>query len=292
MNGLRIGSLFSGIGGIELGLERAGIGQTVWQCEIDPWARRVLAKHWPGVPCHDDVRTFQPAHGSADLVCGGFPCQDLSKAGKQEGIQGARSGLWREFARIVRQVRPRYVVVENVPPLLDLGMGTVLGDLAACGYDAEWDCLPAAALGAPHIRDRVFILAYANGGGHLHREPGELPAKGRFPALSLSRGGGEAMADTMRNRRQQPLEGSIPGGHHHHGLGHQEAAAGRREHIEPGPAGAVLWQTEPDVGRVADGVPLWMDRITGLGNAVCPPWAEWVGGRIRMIEEQRNLGGA
>ena len=186
MNGLRIGSLFSGIGGLELGLERAGVGHTVWQCEIEPWARAVLAKHWPGVPCHDDVRTFQPAPGSADVVCGGFPCQDLSQAGSQKGLQGERSGLWREFARVIRLVRPRYVVVENVPPLLGLGLGTVLGDLAALGYDAEWNCVPASAVGAPHPRDRLWILAYANGGGHLHRPPGKLPAGGRVPPLSLS----------------------------------------------------------------------------------------------------------
>lgn len=182
MNGLRIGSLFSGIGGLELGLERSGIGRTVWQVEVNPWCRSVLAKHWPGVARHDDVRTFQPEPGSAELVAGGFPCQDVSQAGKGAGIQeGTRSGLWSEFVRVLRQVGPRFVVVENVAILRKRGLDRVLGDLAALGYDAEWDCIPAAAVGAPHLRDRIFIVAYANGGGLVHRQAPVFPAKTRQP---------------------------------------------------------------------------------------------------------------
>jgi DNA (cytosine-5)-methyltransferase 1 len=116
-----------------------------------------------------------------DVLAGGFPCQDLSYAGKGAGIDGERSGLWGEYARLIRELRPRYVVVENVTALLARGMGRVLGDLAACGYDAEWDCIPAAAVGAPHRRDRVWIVAYPNGAGlegHRgpDRRPGELAA--------------------------------------------------------------------------------------------------------------------
>jgi DNA (cytosine-5)-methyltransferase 1 len=156
--------LFSGIGGFSLGLERAGM-RTVAFCEIEPYCRAVLAKHWPGVPCYDDVETLTAdrlrADGiSVDVICGGFPCQNISIAGKGEGIAGRRSGLWKEFARIIGEVRPRYVIVENVAALLGRGLADVLGDLAALGYDAEWHCIPAFAVGAPHRRDRVWIVAY------------------------------------------------------------------------------------------------------------------------------------
>jgi DNA (cytosine-5)-methyltransferase 1 len=160
--------LFSGIGGFSLGLERAGM-RTVAFCEIDPYCRAVLAKHWPSVPCYFDVRslTAERLHAdgiAADVICGGFPCQDVSLAGKGAGIDGERSGLWSEYARIIGEVRPRYVIVENVAALLHRGLDRVLGDLAALGYDAEWHCIPASALGAPHYRDRVWIIADAAGG--------------------------------------------------------------------------------------------------------------------------------
>lgn len=160
-------SLFSGIGGLELGLERAGM-TTVGQVEIDPFCQRVLAKHWPEVPRHDDVRTAPgwwrseqrpPVH----VVVGGFPCQDVSAAGRRAGIEGEQSGLWAAMAAVVRDLRPRYVIVENTPGLLARGMGRVVGDLASLGYDAEWDCVPAAAVGAPHLRARVWLLAYPGG---------------------------------------------------------------------------------------------------------------------------------
>jgi DNA (cytosine-5)-methyltransferase 1 len=159
---LTIGSLFSGIGGLELGLERAGLGPVKWQVEIDDYATAVLTKHWPDATRYRDVREVG-AHNlePVDLICGGFPCQDISSAGARAGIEGAKSGLWFEYARIVREVRPRYVIIENVAALLFRGMERVLGELAACGYDAGWDCLPASAVGAPHRRDRLFIVAHA-----------------------------------------------------------------------------------------------------------------------------------
>jgi DNA (cytosine-5)-methyltransferase 1 len=152
---LTVGSLFAGIGGIELGLERTGGFRTVWQVERDEFARRVLAKHWSDVRRHDDVRTFpagDPDQWRCDLICGGFPCQDISLAGSGAGLAGTRSGLWFEYARIIRELRPRFVLVENVAALLTRGLGRVLGDLAEIGYDAEWSMLPACALGAPHTR--------------------------------------------------------------------------------------------------------------------------------------------
>jgi DNA (cytosine-5)-methyltransferase 1 len=159
---MTVGSLFSGIGGIDLGLERAGF-RVIWQCESDPFARRVLAKHWPGIPCYQDVRLIDERVECPELLCGGFPCQDVSCAGRRAGIEGERSGLWAEFARVVLLLRPRFVLVENTPGLYVRGLGRVLGDLADGGYDAEWQCIPAAAVGAPHLRARIWILAYPRG---------------------------------------------------------------------------------------------------------------------------------
>ncbi len=168
MRKFRVLDLFSGIGGFSLGLERSGGFETVAFCEIEDYPRRVLAKHWPNVPCYDDVRTLTAdrlaADGIAvDVICGGFPCQDISRAGLGAGITGERSGLWGEFARLIGELRPAYAILENVAALLDDGMGTVLGDLADIGYDAEWSTVSACALGAPHMRQRVFAVAYPNG---------------------------------------------------------------------------------------------------------------------------------
>jgi DNA (cytosine-5)-methyltransferase 1 len=169
---LTFGSLFAGIGGFDLGFERAGM-VCKWQVEIEPYCRRVLAKHWPTVHRHDDVRTFpdgEPEAFKVDVICGGFPCQDVSLAGRRAGLKGERSGLWSEFARIIRVLRPPFVVVENVPGLLapekeeeQAAIGCVVGELAECGYDAEWACIPASAFGSTQQRFRVFIVAYPQG---------------------------------------------------------------------------------------------------------------------------------
>jgi DNA (cytosine-5)-methyltransferase 1 len=163
---MRFGSLCSGIGGLDLGLERAGM-QVAWQVEIEEWRRQRLARHWPAVPRHKDVRLVDARElERVDLICGGFPCEDISRAGRRAGIEGAKSGLWSHFARLIGDLRPSYVLVENSTSLLVRGLERVLADLAALGYDAEWDCLPAAAFGAPHIRDRLYLLAYPGGGRH------------------------------------------------------------------------------------------------------------------------------
>lgn len=156
---MRFLSLFSGIGGLDLGLERAGM-TCVGQVEIDPYCRVVLAKHWPDVPRHDDVTTYDPRTADEfDLIAAGFPCQDVSNAGKRTGISGTRSRLYRRVVFCLRLVRPKYALLENVAALLKRGMGRVLGDMAASGYDAEWDCVPAGAFGAHFMGDRVFIFA-------------------------------------------------------------------------------------------------------------------------------------
>jgi len=162
---LKVLDLFSGVGGFSLGLEATGGFVTAAFCEIETFPRRVLAKHWPGVPCYNDVRELSAARLSADgiavdVICGGFPCQDISLAGKGEGLDGKRSGLWSEIFRLVGEIMPRFVVVENVAALLGRGLDRVLRDLASVGYDAEWHCIPASYVGLRHIRDRVWIVAY------------------------------------------------------------------------------------------------------------------------------------
>jgi DNA (cytosine-5)-methyltransferase 1 len=287
---LTFGSLFAGIGGLDLGLERAGM-QCQWQVELDDYASKVLAKHWPNTLRFRDVRTVG-AHNlpAVDLVCGGFPCQDISNAGKRAGIDGERSGLWREFHRIVCELRPRYVLVENVAALLGRGIDRVLGDLAASGYDAEWQCIPAAAVGAPHIRDRLFILAYADSAQRRAGAEGrnefywsntrwqETP--GGFTARSQNgRAGYVAHANSPRlPQRNEPRGATAP-----------TRAIFTRGELERVRAtlGRQQWEVEPAICRVADGVPRRVDRLRGLGNAVVPQVAEFIGKLI--VEHNRSF---
>jgi DNA (cytosine-5)-methyltransferase 1 len=260
---LRVMDLFSGIGGFSLGLKRAGGFRTVAYCEIDPYCQQVLqARMHDGsldsAPICTDVRALDggPWHGAVEVICGGFPCQDISIAGKRAGIDGERSGLWSEIARLVRQVRPLYVFVENVAALLTGGLERVLGDLASCGYDAEWDVIPACALGASHIRERVWILAYPQSKqGRRVFERGIPPDSGT---------GREALDDTVRGRHGVSAPKVFPG---RDGL---EYAGG--------------WAPEPCVGRVVDGFPGRVDRLRALGNAVVPQVVEWIGRRLMEVE--------
>jgi DNA (cytosine-5)-methyltransferase 1 len=159
---LTIGSLFSGIGGLELGLEWAGLGPVKWQVEYENHAQRILEKHWPNVKRHKDVRKCSKSNLEyVDLICGGFPCQDISSAGRKAGIKdGTRSGLWFEMFRIIRELQPKYALIENVADLAIRGLDIVLADIASIGYDAEWQIVSACSLGAAHTRERMFIIAY------------------------------------------------------------------------------------------------------------------------------------
>lgn len=195
MTPYRLLDLFSGIGGFSLGLERSGAFKTVAFCEIDPFCRKVLHKHWPEVPQYDDIRTLTAdrlaADGIAvDAICGGFPCQDISSAGKMVGIEGERSGLWSEIVRLCGELRPQILVVENVSNLLtgDGGawFGAVLSDLAALGFDAEWHCIPASYIGALHQRDRVWIVAYPHS-DRLRLQGFRRPAGTAWPQEQFAR---------------------------------------------------------------------------------------------------------
>jgi DNA (cytosine-5)-methyltransferase 1 len=165
---MTIGSLFSGIGGLELGLERAGLGRTIWQVEVNPFCQKVLRKHWPDATLYPNIidLTNLPY---VDTICGGFPCQDVSGAahGKNPGITGPRSGLWKEFARIISEVRPRRVVVENVASGASRWLPTVRSDLNALGYTTKALGISGRDVGAPHIRKRVFVIGYT----HCHGQP-------------------------------------------------------------------------------------------------------------------------
>ncbi len=166
--------LFSGIGGFSLGLERAGM-KTIAFCEMDQNCQKVLKKHWPDVPIFDDVKKLKWSERGTpiDVICGGFPCQDISVAGKKVGIKGERSGLWKEFKRLIKEIEPRYAIIENVPNLRNLGLARVLKDLWALGYDTEWHIISARSIGAPHLRERLWIIAYpkSNGGA---RDSGDI----------------------------------------------------------------------------------------------------------------------
>ncbi|WP_371834237.1 DNA cytosine methyltransferase [Rhodococcoides fascians] len=246
-------SLFSGIGGLELGLERAGM-TTVGQVEINPWARSVLAQHWPDVPRHDDVRTTvewwrSEERPNVDVIAGGFPCQDISNAGKRQGITGPKSSLWGAMAATVRELRPQYVVIENVAALLVRGFDTVLADLHDLGFDAEWSVLSACAMGAPHTRERLFVLAYPNN----QRQQAGRPQRIRDD-LSLAE---------RRARHPEYLPAA-----------EVASRSSIRSH----------WKNEPDMDRMADGLSEGLDRrrLFALGNAVVPQVAEHIG---RMIME-------
>lgn len=167
---LTIGSLFSGIGGLDLGIERATGARLTWACEAGEYPRSVLAARWPDARLFEDVRDLHPP--ACDILCGGFPCQDVSLAGKGAGLAGARSGLWFEMHRIVSELCPRVVVIENVGTLVKRGLATVTEGLAALGYTIEWQTLTALAVGALHIRSRVFVVAHRLGRVGVFRDPG------------------------------------------------------------------------------------------------------------------------
>lgn len=429
----RLLDLFSGIGGFSLGLERSGGFKTVAFCEIDPYCRRVLHKHWPDVFIHDDIRTLTketlcrgyaenallnqlcketggnsasvgnaitsirkrgatrtsrasmselpsveealsiitagsvpvaesentlswrlitnlitetksaprtrdlcgsllssedtlatikffattatwqnpsmvPAHIKSllgvnnydrlaadgigvDAICGGFPCQDISSAGAKAGIRGERSGLWFEYARLIGELRPRYVIVENVGALLARGLDAVLGELASLGYDAEWHCIPASAVGAPHQRDRLWLVGYAD---HKSQSTSAVNDEARRMPRLVANSDHEGTG-----RRKQLKDGRESARDVAHAIGARQSGQGKpifASHTAASLQGKAtdafngrvgdFWATEPDVGRVAHGVPNRMDRLRALGNSVVPAIPELIGRAIIAAERE------
>ena len=313
---LRMIDTFSGIGGFSLAARWLGGIETVQFVEREPYCQRILRKHWPDVPIHDDICTYEPAHGSADIVCGGFPCQDISTAGKQAGIkEGTRSGLFYELMRVVRLVGPRYVVLENVAAIVSNGLDTVLGTLAEAGYDCEWACIPAADVGACHRRDRWWCVAYASGAdwagwskraGRRQRSAADaggcgIPEGSRgadstaYATHLLSHGcpaghAGESGGGGVPEPGDGGGAGDAPHPHHQRQQECQLAA------IAGGP-GRIGWSdaprrlnpdwrsylSEPVLRRGDDGLSGRVDRLRALGNAVVPQVAMVPLARVKQL---------
>ena len=311
--------LFSGIGGFALAARWVG-WETVGFCEIDPYCQKVLRKHWPDVPIYEDVTQLdgRPHRGAVDIITGGFPCQDISLAGKGAGIDGERSGLWSHLARLIGEIRPAYAVLENVSALLGRGLDRVAGDLAEIGYDCEWHCIPASAVGAPHRRDRIWIVAYpiSDGGrtdagaqprsetersqlqqenwqalpGDAEKARGDLAdtnefRRNRSPTKQRSQG----RQISTRNSDVADSEGDLRRTPRHERSETPDGCSTDTDtNCKPKIRIAESWQEcdqwaiEPDVGRVADGVPRRVDRLRGLGNAIVPQVAEMI---FRAIDD-------
>jgi DNA (cytosine-5)-methyltransferase 1 len=303
---LTVGSLFSGIGGIDLGLERAGM-TVKWHSEIDPFACRVLKKHWPHVPNIGDITQVDWEQiPYVDVIAGGYPCQPFSLAGKRAGDNDPRH-LWPYFRNAISVLRPRYALLENVRGHLSMGGLSVIGDLAALGYDAEWRIVSAASVGANHRRDRLIIVAYPNSRG-MERERAKqssagIGGKGAVLADSDDAGSGtpgdgiDGEWSSQSEERHRVTFGGFGG----RGSDVADSSIGNVEELRlrevygqtaklrerdcDGRSVGDWWQTEPDVGRVAHGVPSRVDRLRGIGNAVVPQVAEVIG---RLIMEHAH----
>lgn len=307
-----IGSLFSGIGGLELGLERAGLGAVTWQVECDPFCLRVLARHWPHAKRFDDVQTVGAANLlPVDGICGGFPCQDVSSAGRRAGLDGARSGLWFEYRRLVEELRPRWCVVENVTSGERAWLPRVQHDLVSLGYRTEAVRLGAVDVGAPHRRLRTFVLAVANASGErwqrrapeqsnlVFHDGGRLEGAGRSgPRVgatpALQSGDLVGNPDAQRQHQPQGPQSDQRRRTQDAGGGHAQCPMGRDADGIPGrldghrwPAGRGQEQEAWEPPRVAGRgeIPENAARLRALGNSVVPQVAEMVGRRLLVALE-------
>jgi DNA (cytosine-5)-methyltransferase 1 len=259
---MRVLDLFSGIGGFSLGLEKVGM-MTVAFCEIDKDAQRVLRKHWPSVPIFDDVKDNGLKNlKRVDVICGGFPCQDISEANTNgKALEGARSGLWFEYLKLIKELRPKYAIIENVQMLRTRGLDTILKNLDAIGYDAEWHCIQASSVGAPHRRDRLWIVAYPHG-------------VRRNPILS---------GDVISCKEKIVKEGA------------KNRTWNSLEWYQRDSPSACISQYEQRFGessliRMDDGVSKRLDvgrRLKQCGNSIVPEIAELIGEAIMIVEQER-----
>lgn len=279
--------LFSGIGGFSLGLERAGM-RTVAFCERDEFCRAVLRKHWPSVPCFDDVRAIDADGldrlGRIDLVCGGFPCQPFSVAGRQAAQDDDRY-LWPAMREVIALARPTWAIGENVTGIIALALDDVLADLEGLGYASRAFVIPAVAVDARHRRDRVWIIARdAHDEGEsalpVDAEVAELRRAATYTDQQQLR------EQPGRGRRENGADALLAAEHgthgdvaHSSGVGFARISGGREE----GAPQCRRWPPEPDVDRVANGVPNRMDRLRCLGNAVVPQVVEEIGRAIMRV---------
>ena len=302
------GSLFSGIGGIDLGFEWAGI-ETKWQVEIDDYCQKLLSIRFPHTKKFTDVRKVG-SHNleKVDIISGGFPCQDISVAGKGAGIEGERSGLWTELHRVISELRPRFAFIENVPMLTIRGGGRVISDLAEIGYDAEWQIVGADDVGAWHRRKRIWIVAYPTAQGLSQSKKKEqqesvLYAERRSSQVPDTRhtepqGRGETSKRQQSQRRRDAR--SMPSSLYHD-VPNTDSSR-RRERWRSKPIQekfdtsersskrtfSTYWSVEPDVGRVAHGIPKRVDRLKGIGNAVVPYIPYIIGKRLKELCQENQ----
>lgn len=284
---MKVLDLFSGIGGFSLGLFHAGM-ETISFCEIDPYCRKVLKKHWPDIPIHEDIKKLngEDYYGTIDLVCGGYPCQPFSLAGKQKGENDPRH-LWPEMLRIIRGCRPRWVICENVYGHIKLGFDNVATSLENEGFTIWPFIIPACAVGAPHRRDRIWIVAHTHGNGCRKRSLRHQRKHGQTPGAGMSTFSSESsqiftpMANSSSKRQSRSREYK------------QSMCPEKNKKWETNKFVAECfdrkWVVEPNVGRVANGVPRRMDRLRSLGNSVVPKIPYLIGKTILEYENTKTI---
>tara|TARA_B100001250_G_C19812704_1_gene796578 strand:- start:2288 stop:3145 length:858 start_codon:yes stop_codon:yes gene_type:complete len=283
---LKVIDLFSGIGGFALGLKSTGYFKTVQFVENDKWCQKILAKNFPGVPIHEDVKTFQGY--DSDVVVGGFPCQPFSVAGKQQAIQDDRH-LWPDMFRVIKETKPTWVIGENVRNIVSISDGMVLEqvyiDLESEGYEVQSFIIPASAVNAPHQRYRTWIVAHTECMGWEQRatqsekfEGKATPNKFNYSSKRRSIGkAGEDVANTESSIGYDDEAVTRDGGSSTQEVfGNGSSVSGEGS----------WWHTEPNVGRVAHGIPNRVDRLKGLGNAIVPQIAYQIGKAIRDAEKE------
>lgn len=279
---VKVLDLFSGIGGFSYGLEMASKEfKTTKFCEIDKFCQKVLKKHWPEVPIHDDIKTLKCTEGEFDIICGGFPCQDISVAGQKKGITNeTRSGLWYEYKRIIKEVKPRYVIIENVRNLLNNGFAIVLKDLHEIGLDAEWEIISARSVGACHLRERLWIVAYPNAFKLRQQSRGSSGTQGESKVLigELSSNGfpEPTYSDNFRFWPSFATE-------EEKSEWWAKATSSFRD----------WWEAESSVCRVSNGLSEGLDkdrvsRIKALGNSIVPQIVKIIGERIYDKTEKQT----
>ena len=288
MRKLKVLDLFSGIGGFSLGLEQTGFFETVAFCEQDNYCQEVLQKHWKGVKIYDDIKKLegkeiQDRHGRIDICTGGVPCQPFSVAGKQNGTNDDRY-LWPDMFRIIEQLEPTFVIIENVKGLINIQEGmvfeTVCSDLESEGFEVQAFIIPAAGVGAPHRRERVWIVGYSKHNGSLMENTRRTLRQGsEFEGKNADESKQEN-ADQFK-RSGSTSEHNVANSKGVHVQGQQDRSWQRESR------GESWWRTEPDVGRVANGVPGRVYRLKGLGNSIVPQIAEEIGRAIWNVTKNQ-----